>query len=304
MKRIIACLSFGLLAIPAHPQSAAVAAKPTKTLKYLTAAEIEPSRLLQPPPLDGSDAQRKEMAAVKQLIKSRTAERYEQAKWDAEHEDASPFAAVIGAGFDMQKLPATAKLLDAVLNDQAIAASNAKDYFKRKFPVTAEMPQSYGEWTRQGRSETRFPPSAWVSERPRNFGLFGRRGSGVSDSGKGASHSVTLGRLRLQSRGLRRSLSRRRRSEPCIGHRRRSNASPQCRAGAPVGSSESGTASGAPHRAIAGYGFGLVSSGGSGIVTAPVAAHSAPRTKVATNPGVLTALISFPSMVAKTRPAP
>jgi len=135
------------LAIPAHPQSAAVAAKPTKTLKYLTAAEIEPSRLLQPPPLDGSDAQRKEMAAVKQLIKSRTAERYEQAKWDAEHEDASPFAAVIGAGFDMQKLPATAKLLDAVLNDQAIAASNAKDYFKRKFPVTAEMPQSYGEWT-------------------------------------------------------------------------------------------------------------------------------------------------------------
>jgi acid phosphatase (class A) len=34
-----------------------------------------------------------------------------------------------------------------VLNDQAIAASTAKDYFKRKFPVTAEMPGSYREWT-------------------------------------------------------------------------------------------------------------------------------------------------------------
>jgi acid phosphatase (class A) len=44
-------------------------------------------------------------------------------------------------------LPATARLLTGVLNDQAIAASTAKDYFKRKFPVTAEMPASYREWT-------------------------------------------------------------------------------------------------------------------------------------------------------------
>jgi membrane-associated phospholipid phosphatase len=43
--------------------------------------------------------------------------------------------------------PATAKLLENVLHDQAIAASTAKDYFHRKFPVTAEMPASYREWT-------------------------------------------------------------------------------------------------------------------------------------------------------------
>ena len=46
-----------------------------------------------------------------------------------------------------EKLPATNKLLQSVLNDQAVAASTAKDYFRRKFPVTAEMPASYGEWT-------------------------------------------------------------------------------------------------------------------------------------------------------------
>jgi acid phosphatase (class A) len=45
-------------------------------------------------------------------------------------------------------LPATSKLLEGALNDQAVAASTAKDYFHRKFPVTAEMPPSYREWTR------------------------------------------------------------------------------------------------------------------------------------------------------------
>ena len=34
-----------------------------------------------------------------------------------------------------------------MLFDQAIAASTAKDYFHRKFPVTAEKPSSYSEWT-------------------------------------------------------------------------------------------------------------------------------------------------------------
>jgi acid phosphatase (class A) len=87
------------------------------------------------------------MAAVKRLIEQRTPERFAQAKWDAEHEDASPFFATLGPDFDLHKLPATAKLLESVLNDQGIAASTAKDYFHRKFPVTAEMPTSYGGWT-------------------------------------------------------------------------------------------------------------------------------------------------------------
>lgn len=128
-------------------QTKAASPKPQKALVFLTPAQIDPSRLLAPPPKDGSDAQQKEMAHVKLLIKTRTPERYKQAVWDAEHEDATPFAAVIGPGFDLDKLRATARFLKGVLNDQAIAASMAKDYFKRKFPVTAEMPTSYREWT-------------------------------------------------------------------------------------------------------------------------------------------------------------
>jgi acid phosphatase (class A) len=139
--------TFLCCAVSAFAQAPKPGPKAPKTLVYLTPEQIDPSRLLVPPPKDGSPVQQEEMAAVKRLIHSRTAERYAQATWDAEHEDATPFAATIGPAFDLSKLPATAKLLESVLHDQAIAASTAKDYFHRKFPVTAEMPASYREWT-------------------------------------------------------------------------------------------------------------------------------------------------------------
>lgn len=151
MKNIHIFLGYVLLGLTLAAQAPvpakAPAAKQPKTLVYLKAEQIDPSRLLSPPAPDGSEAQRKEMEEVKALVKGRTPQRYAQAVWDAEHEDATAFAAVIGPGFDLSKLPLTEKLLTGILNDQAIAASTAKEFFKRKFPVTAEMPASYKEWT-------------------------------------------------------------------------------------------------------------------------------------------------------------
>ena len=147
MKTFTLISSLVCMAAAVSAQNITPAPRVQKTLVYLTPAQIDPSRLLAPPAKDGSESQQQEMAAVKRLIKTRTAERFAQAKWDAAHEDASPFAATIGPEFDLQKLPATSKLMQSVLNDQAIAASTAKDYFHRKFPVTAEVPASYGEWT-------------------------------------------------------------------------------------------------------------------------------------------------------------
>ena len=123
------------------------APKPTQ-LKFLTESEMNPARLLPPPPEDGSAVQQREMAQVKNLIHTRSKERYAEAVWDARHEDPTPFAVVIGPNFDLTRLPATAKLLEDVLNDQTIVTSEAKSFFKRKFPAAAEMPgDSYREWT-------------------------------------------------------------------------------------------------------------------------------------------------------------
>ena len=106
-------------------------------LRVLTPEDIDPSHLLPAPPPDGSYDQIVDLKAWRQVVEERTPERYAQARWDNEHEDISAFSAVLGPKFDLQKLPTTMKLIADVENDQAIAASDAKVYFHRRFPVAA-----------------------------------------------------------------------------------------------------------------------------------------------------------------------
>jgi acid phosphatase (class A) len=142
MKPTTAILALTLCVASAHAQ------EQTKKLKVLTPTQIDPSRLLPPAPKDGSASQKKELAEVEHTVKTRTKERFAQASWDNEHEDPTAFAATIGPGFDLSKLPATASLLDIVMNDQAIAAGTAKAYFKRKFPAAVETAAiDYHEWS-------------------------------------------------------------------------------------------------------------------------------------------------------------
>jgi acid phosphatase (class A) len=137
-----------LFAATSYGQPQQGAAQPVRKLRVLAQQDIDPSRLLPPPPADGSENQRKELAEAKRLVKTRTAARFAQAKWDNEHEDPSAFATTIGPEFDLGKLPETAKLLALVMNDQAIAASIAKEFFHRKFPVAAEgAVVDYRDWS-------------------------------------------------------------------------------------------------------------------------------------------------------------
>jgi len=139
--------------------------KPIHTLIALTPSEIDPSRLLPPPPADGSPTQEREMIDVEHLLASRSPERFASAKWDAAHEDPSAFRTTLGAAFDLAKLPATARLLAIVVNDQALAASAAKEYFHRKFPVAAAVPTNYTEWTCDAapRKPDAIPPRSYPS---------------------------------------------------------------------------------------------------------------------------------------------
>jgi acid phosphatase (class A) len=130
-------LRIAILCMTVSALSAQSAPGPKK-LKFLTPAEIDPGRLLPPPPADASDTQKQELDDLKRLLKARTPERFEQAKWDQDHEDASAFAAVLGPQFDLKALPATAKLLADVENDQSVAASAAKEYFHRVFPAVID----------------------------------------------------------------------------------------------------------------------------------------------------------------------
>jgi acid phosphatase (class A) len=144
MKLTIAFTALVLLVAGAYSQSAPSAPAPAKTLKVLALADIDPSRLLPPPPKDNSDTQQRELAEVKRLVKERTPERIAQAVWDDAHEDPTAFATIIGPDFDLKKLPATARLLDEVVNDTNIAASAAKAFFRRRFPVAFD-PSMYSD---------------------------------------------------------------------------------------------------------------------------------------------------------------
>jgi acid phosphatase (class A) len=119
--------------------ASAACAQGTKTLKYLTPAEIDPSRLLPAPDADGSGPQQREMTELWRILKTRTPERFKQAQWDNANESPIVFASAIGPAFDLKALPETAKLLDAVQNDQSVAATGAKDYFKRKFAAVIDI---------------------------------------------------------------------------------------------------------------------------------------------------------------------
>jgi len=147
-KAVTALFVVTSIAIPGLCQKSVSKPPQPTTFRFLNPSDVNPAHLLPPPPKDGSEAQTREMDAVKHLIQTRTKERHEQAHWDASHEDTTPWQVAIGLDFDFKKFPATAKLLEDVLNDQTVATSAAKNYFKRKFPVAAAMPgDTYGQWS-------------------------------------------------------------------------------------------------------------------------------------------------------------
>jgi len=112
----------------------ATAAKPARTLQVLSPADVDPVRLLPPPPVDGSVRQKTELAELRHYQDARTAEQLKRALWDDAHENVSLFSTILGPRFDLAALPQTAKLMAIVENDETIAASAAKKAFHRHRP--------------------------------------------------------------------------------------------------------------------------------------------------------------------------
>jgi acid phosphatase (class A) len=105
-----------------------------KTLQFLSAADVDPVRLLPAPPVDASSATLAELAELHRIATETAPDRWDQAKWDADNENGTIFQSAVAPGFDLSALPATAHLLADVRNEEAIAAAKAKDYFKRTRP--------------------------------------------------------------------------------------------------------------------------------------------------------------------------
>jgi acid phosphatase (class A) len=135
---VLAVLSLAALPAPVlaqAPAPAAPAKRPPKVLHVVTEDQVDPSRLLPPPVKDGSDVQKAELAEVQRAYRDKSnPERRAQAEWDDKHESVELFFKVLGPKFDLAKLPATAKLMATVENEQSVTANIAKRYFKRNRP--------------------------------------------------------------------------------------------------------------------------------------------------------------------------
>ena len=101
---------------------------------FLSPSDYDPRTLLPPPPPEDSSAARAELAELDRIQAERTPEAFARADRDFKTRNGTIFRDAIGAGFDLAKLPATARLLADVGTDEDTAASAAKDFFKRERP--------------------------------------------------------------------------------------------------------------------------------------------------------------------------
>ena len=123
---------------------------------FLTAADIDQAVQLPQPPPEGSPAALAELAELHQIQDARTPERLARAKWDGETENGGMFAPTLGPGFDLAKLPATARMLADVRHDEKLAATRAKVFYLRKRPWIVDP-------TLQPCSESDKPLSSYTS---------------------------------------------------------------------------------------------------------------------------------------------
>ena len=112
-----------------------LAAVPARAVPvYLAPSDYDPRGLLPPPPLEGSAAAKAELAELDRIQRRRSKADFARADRDFRTTNANIFAVAIGPGFDLDKLPLTARLLDNVHQDESAAAGLAKDYFRRTRP--------------------------------------------------------------------------------------------------------------------------------------------------------------------------
>lgn len=110
----------------------AVLATGTAHAALLSQAEIDPSRLLPPPPAPGSAAAKAEIAELHAIAARATPEMLAAATRDDKDERPDLFNSALG--FDLMALPATAKLLGELHDEEEADSKSAKTFFHRDRP--------------------------------------------------------------------------------------------------------------------------------------------------------------------------
>ncbi len=104
----------------------------------LTATDLDPARVLPPPPAAGSTQAAAELAELHATELARTPAEEAVARTDGDTKNGTIFAVVLGPRFDLDKLPATARLLGLVRASEKAIVDAGKDEFKRARPYIVD----------------------------------------------------------------------------------------------------------------------------------------------------------------------
>jgi acid phosphatase (class A) len=106
-------------------------------LHYITPAQIDLAQVLPPPPALGSDAQRRDIAAMLAVQRTRTKAAVARAIADDPF-SVFRFADVLGPNFNAARLPKLAAFLDRVWHDIDALTSGTRTYWHRERPFLIE----------------------------------------------------------------------------------------------------------------------------------------------------------------------
>ena len=129
------CLLLGAstLAVSAAAQMGPAAAKAPPKPVFLSGDFLDPALTLPVPPAPDSAEGKAQLDEVRSIVKGASPERIKEAAVDDGDESVHAFAKVL-PGFDLTKLPKTAKLFKDVENDQDYVTNMAKVHFARRRP--------------------------------------------------------------------------------------------------------------------------------------------------------------------------
>lgn len=127
---IVAAALAGLAAAGAGAPGAAKA--PGEIM--LQASDLDPASVLPAPPAPGSAQARRELGELREIDRTRRPADVAQAHADSDTKDAGIFAEAVGPGFDLSRLPATARLFAIVRATEKDEADRGKAEFRRARP--------------------------------------------------------------------------------------------------------------------------------------------------------------------------
>jgi acid phosphatase (class A) len=109
-----------------------------KPAPLLGPTDLDPALVLPPPPAVGSAQAAAELAELHAAERARNAADEADARRDGDTKNATIFAVVLGPAFDLDRLPATARLLGLVRASEKAVVDNGKDEFKRPRPYAVD----------------------------------------------------------------------------------------------------------------------------------------------------------------------